>query len=1169
MKALPLDIPAALDPSRCCVVEACAGSGKTWLLVARMLRTLLAGAAPSEILALTFTRKAAQEMRERLDALLLQLAVEEDDAALALLTERGLPLREAQQQLPRARLLYSEMLAATPSIAIDTFHGWFIGLARRAPLPVQDEAACLGATLDEASGRMLDDAWQRFAVRCGRAPSGREGQAFQRLLAQQGLFHTSTLLRGMTQRMVEWQAFTDGQDDAATWALEQLRAAIGSGDAHAKASFIAAQRSEIDVLLLGLAAFDGRLANWGKAALAAHLGLMAARGEAALPGTSQATSQATTLALFDGIGKILFKADGEVREIKPTKKALAEWGEDAAHKFAQRLLALTGPWYAAREAQRIAGTLSLNADVFTCGTALLEELDAVKRESRRIAFADIEALARRLMGDGSISAYLHERLDARIRHVLIDEFQDTNPVQWQALKGWFAAYGEDAARPGVFLVGDPKQSIYRFRRADARLFDSAKQWLHTYFDAQVFEQNVTRRNAPPLVALLNTLFSDVPGYVHFHPHRALDTDKPGRVELLPLLDVAPDTVAAAAVSGGTGTAVVSSANGSDAAATVAPGTRLRNPLLEAAPEDEDTRAAAEGAQVAARIHTLLQHEVVRDAQGRPRRLRSADIMLLARTRRDFAVYEMALRRAGIALITSRSGGLLESQEARDLAALLNLLMTPSRDLWLAHVLKSPLAGASDDDLLELAQQPGTTWWQRLMNTAALPPHLERACNHLRAWHAAAGVLPVHDLLDRILAESDARARYCAAAPAHQGAQVLANLDAFIELALNVDSGRFPSLPRFLDELKRMARGAEQEAPGEGIAAREDAVRLMTIHGAKGLEAPVVFLLGANAAPPPERGHRDIVVWPPDAAAPAHFSMMAAKSDAPTVQLDLLAAERELDRIESVNLLYVALTRAKQIVIVSGAEVKAPHPEAPYSLMVTALQALGDKGLGMMPLEEALPERLAAGVLVEAGTGAAAGAVLNRTGRPGAIPAATPDATPGATPATRSIAMPVGRLRAPETDAMRDGTRMHLALQTLTGALDAHQPAPDTAALAHTLGVDAGTARAMLTQAHAVCAAAGLQQFFNPAQFVRARSELTYVTAAGETRRIDRLVEIDTEVWLLDYKAQVTALQQPGYAAQLADYAVAMRALYPGKPMRCGLIDIAQLRLIETPLASLT
>ena len=821
----------------------------------------------------------------------------------------------------------------------------------------------------------------------------------------------------------------------------------------------------------------------------------------------------------------MFKADGDAREIKPTKKALAEWGEDAAHKFAERLRALTEPWYVAREAQRIADTLALNAGVFICGVALLEELDAVKRESRRIAFADIEALARRLMGDGGISAYLHERLDARIRHVLIDEFQDTNPVQWQALKGWFAAYGDDAARPGVFLVGDPKQSIYRFRRADARLFDSAKAWLRDHFDAQVFEHNITRRNAPPLVALLNTLFGDVPGYAHFHSHRALDTDKPGRVELLPLSDSAPGAA--------------------DATAAAAPGARLRNPLLEAALEDEDTRAAAEGAQVAMRIHALLGQEVVRDAHGRPRRLRPADIMLLARTRRDFAVYEMALRQAGIPLITSRSGGLLESQEARDLAALLNLLMTPSRDLWLAHVLKSPIVGATDADLLELAQQPGTTWWQRLLDTAALPPHLARARDNLRAWHAAAGVLPVHDLLDRILAQSDARTRYCAAVPAHQGAQVLANLDAFVELALNVDSGRFPSLPRFLDELKRMARGAEQEAPGEGIAAREDAVRLMTVHGAKGLEAPVVFLLGANAAPPPERGHRDLVIWPPDAAAPSHFSMMAAKADAPAVQLNLLAAESELDRIESFNLLYVALTRAKQIMIVSGAQVKTPHPEAPYSLVATALQALGDKGVGQMPLEEALPERLTAGLLVEKMMDTAARAV------------------------------PAGRLRVPESAAMREGTRMHLALQALTGALDARALAPDAAELVHTLaptlaptlGVDTGAARAMLTRAQAVCAAAGLQQLFNPALFVHAHSELTYVTATGETRRIDRLVEFNTEVWVLDYKAQVTPAQQPGYAAQLAEYAVAMRTLYPGKQMRCGLIDLTELRLIETSTPS--
>ncbi len=1141
MSAAPLDIPAALDPARSCVIEACAGSGKTWLLVARMLRALLAGAKPAEILALTFTRKAAQEMRARLDALLLELATLDEAAAISLLAGRGLSSHEARRQLPRARRLCEEMLAATPPVAIDTFHGWFIGLAQRAPMGVQDEAGTLGASLDDAAERLFDEAWQRFALRCGRAPASPEGLAFQRLLGEHGLHQTRALLVRWQARSVEWQAFTAGQLDPAEWAMAQLAAETGAGDINARARFVAQHRPELDTILLSLPDFDRRLVNWGADAFTAHLQLMqweaaaaAATASTATPGNASGAARSSLLdALFDGVGKILFKSDGAARESQPTKTAIKAWGGEAAHAFAERLAALAAPWQAARESYRAACTLALNADVFACGTALQQELDAFKRESRRIAFNDIEALARRLLTDSNIAAYLHERLDARIRHVLIDEFQDTNPVQWQALQGWFDAYGDDTSRPSVFLVGDPKQSIYRFRRADARLFDAAGEWLATHYGARRFEQNQTRRNAPAVVALVNTLFravqQRVPAYTHFHEHSAFDSAKPGRVELLPLAEYVKRPKREGP---------------------------LRNPLLEAAPDDDDQRAFAEGAQVAERIRQLLAHEVVR-ADGAPRPLRAADILLLARRRRDFAAYEMALREAGIPFITARAGGLLDALEARDLAALLNLLMTPARDLWLAHVLKSPLMGATDADLMTLAalarERHGAAannatagWWPALMYSTALPATLARARDLLAAWQLLAGVLPVHDLLDRVLADADARTRYVAAVPPHQRAQVLANLDAFIELALNVDSGRFPSLPRFLDELRRMAQGSEQEAPDEGTAAREDAVRLMTIHAAKGLEAPVVFLLGTNAGVRADTGFRDLVVWPPDAPAPSHFSMLGKLAEAPLVQQEQLQAESALDQIENFNVLYVALTRAQQIVVVSGAPSERTAADAPYALVADALKALGDAALGPMPVEEALLERLSSVPLVSGLDGVT---VVAR--------------------ATAAAVPPTGQLRETASDAMRVGTLMHLALQALSDARDARAAPLDAAVLAVRLGVDVSEAQALHDAASAVCVAPSLSRFFDPEQFVRARNEMTYADAQGEVRRVDRVVEFQDAVWVLDYKAQVgdQAGDQAGdarratYVAQVAAYVAALQGLTPDKPVRGALIDLAVRRLI--------
>ncbi len=141
---------------------------------------------------------------------------------------------------------------------------------------------------------------------------------------------------------------------------------------------------------------------------------------------------------------------------------------------------------------RIAAT---NAAAF-CGVALLEEFAPVKSDRRAIDFTDAEWLATALLTSEEHAAYLHARLDARVKHLLLDEFQDTNPLQWSALRGWLAAYGADGTRPTVLMVGDPKQSIYRFRRADARIFDAAGLWLREQWQAVHLPLNTTRRNAP-------------------------------------------------------------------------------------------------------------------------------------------------------------------------------------------------------------------------------------------------------------------------------------------------------------------------------------------------------------------------------------------------------------------------------------------------------------------------------------------------------------------------------------------------------------------------------------------------------------------------------------------------------------------------------------------------
>ena len=183
----------------------------------------------------------------------------------------------------------------------------------------------------------------------------------------------------------------------------------------------------------------------------------------------------------------------------------------------------------------------------------------------------------------------------------------------------------------------------------------------------------------------------------------------------------------------------------------------------------------------------------------------------------------------------------------------------------------------------------------------------------------------------------------------------------------------------------------------------------------------------------------------------------------------------------------------------------------------------------MPLEEALLERI---------SGVSPIALLS-----------------DASAATIAVVAATGQLRQTESAAMRAGTQLHLALQMISDARDARAPPPDAAVLAARLGIDPGAAQTLHDAAHAVCVAPALSHFFDPAQFVRARNEMTYANAQGEVRRVDRVVECASEVWVLDYKSQVSDAERTVYAAQVTEYVNALRCLYPHKIMRGALIDM--------------
>jgi ATP-dependent helicase/nuclease subunit A len=1050
----PVDAAAftarACDPARSVVVEACAGSGKTWLLVSRIVRLLLAGAQPGEIVAITFTRRAAQEMQARLLRELQQLALAADAQIVAALSARGLPPADAAALVPAARGLFEHVATARVPLTIETFHSWFWRLVARAPLGC---GVPFSPRLLEASERARSDAWLHFLAVLLRPEHAAERAAWETLLDELGESSAAQLLRELLHRRAEWWSY-----------------ALAHDTPHRQALAVFGEEADTDPAAdVRAAAFVDALrelaALWREVPAMKTAQTAADRAEAWLAGPpvradADFRAACRILLIQEGTPAKLLLPDALARKLRQPQRYTAAHG--AAISELERLRAARIMWRARR----------INAAGLTCGTLLIDSYQQIKAHEHALDFTDLEWHAYRLLADPDQAAYMQARLDAQCRHLLLDEFQDTNALQWQVLQSWLAAYGpldSEAApdRPTVFVVGDPKQSIYRFRRAEPRVFDAALELLRRDFGAAHLRTNVTRRNAPAIVALLNATLGDNP---LFQAQSTLaDPAVPGAFVLLPLAE--PDSVVAAV---------------NDAA--------LRDVLTTPRVERAEEARYREGRVVANELRAW---------HGRRRAgalaLRWADMLLLVRRRNHLGEYERALRDAGVPFISDRSGGLLATLEADDFAALLTFLTTPHVDLRLAHSLRSPLFGCEDDDLIALARAPGASWWQRLQALERPSTGLARARALLQRWLPLAGVLPVHDLLDRITFEADARRRYSAAVPPGLAAQVQANLDAFIELALTLDAGRFPSLPRFIDELAALQQHGGDEAPDEGSAAGEDAVRVMTIHGAKGIEAEVVILADTHAPPPPERPGV-LVAWPPQQPAPEHFSLVAG-GPRDAARAAWFAADDAQREQEDHNLLYVAATRARQALIVSGTR---PSKRLDVSWYTRLAQA------------EALS------------VGAA----------PAQAMTATTDTieVPDFLPAVQRTG--VRQASSDDSAAQRLGRAFHALLEV--------GPSAALPAIARAHGLDAA-------QAQAASEAAGRVRASHAAFFRGGVAELDVVAADGTPLRVDRLVEVDGTWWVIDFKWSLPETERAGYEVQLRRYAAVLRSAAGGKPVRCGII----------------
>ena len=1104
---------AACDPRRHIVVEACAGAGKTWMLVSRILRALLDGAEPQQILALTFTRKAAGEMRERLDQWLGEFAAMSLEQCGEQLVLRGVDRRGAAVLAPQLQSLQSRLHEAGRAVELRTFHGWFSQLLRAAPLDLLETMGLQpGFELVEDLEDLGPALFRRFHAAVLSHPSLEAD--YLALAERHGRHKLRQWLQAAWDKRIEIQ-LADGAG--------VLSGTVDPAQVHWPA-FGAQPLAHVQA-----PDFVERCAALARALGASGKGKAVTAAQGLLDALARADAQSRFVALW----RALFTRTNEPRKELGDLPALAALSDELV-----ALKAAVDQQHAHDDHQALV----------RLARVLLAEYSALKRLRGLVDMADLESAAQVMLGDSAVSGWVQERLDARLAHVLIDEFQDTSPLQWHALHGWLSGYGGaggGARTPSLFIVGDPKQSIYRFRRAEPLVFSAAREFVAQALGGQVLECDHTRRNAGAVLEAVNAVFGEANregAFAGFRPHSTeVDASVSGAVLALEAVQRPPNKRAAAAAGGAAGAA--------------APAPAWRNSVTTPRRVPEAVLREHEARAVAVAVSALVRGES----------FDPGDVLVLSRKRASLRLVADALRALHLPFTEPEDNRLAEQPEVRDLVALLDVLASPGHDLSLAHALRSPLFGASDEDLLWLARRvqasreeiedghrrgdeiekkqeikreltreltrelarelrrEGAAWWDHLLGAPKhqLSAPLARAQGLLTGWAKASRELPPHDLLDRIVHEGDLVARLAAVVPADRRADALDAVNALLTQALQLDGGRYATPYNFV-------RALRQRALKISVPQRKGVVQLLTIHGAKGLEARAVFVVDSE----PER-HKPaastlLVDWPVELARPARVAFVATEARVPQPLAELMALEHTAREREELNGLYVAMTRARERLVFSRTPPQLGSVGRSWWQRVEPLVAVWQPA--------SFPPDAHASSAFELAQ----------------LPKLAVLAASAASPLSWA-ALAIGEAAAsPVDDAnSRLGQAVHRGLEWATGGRTAAPRAELAAAAAAAFGVDA---RAVLALMSRVLDGVDGRHFFDNGQLKWHGNELAAAGEDGAVLRIDRLVQLASgQWWVLDYKIGQHPDTVAAYRAQLQQYRRCIQALEPHAEVRAAFI----------------